>query len=202
VPKRTFFNLPETKREKIIDAAVEEFAAYPYNRASVGRIIKRSGIACGSFYQYFSGKMDLFRYIIELIGEKKMAFMKPFMGHIEDLGFFQMIREIYLAGISFIKENPQLDAIGNNLIKDRELTEKVMGEQQPRGIKIFEEMLRKGVETGDINPELDLEITAFFMFKIGLSLGELFYQDNRVDQKDMVFVDRMLDFIKNGIKKR
>ena len=60
MPKETFFNLPEVKRGAILDAALEEFAAYPYDQASVNRIVARAGIPKGSFYQYFENKKDLY----------------------------------------------------------------------------------------------------------------------------------------------
>jgi AcrR family transcriptional regulator len=45
MPKQTFFNLPEEKREKIFSAAVDEFAEYGLDNASTNRIVKNSGIA-------------------------------------------------------------------------------------------------------------------------------------------------------------
>ncbi|MRR31852.1 TetR/AcrR family transcriptional regulator [bacterium] len=51
MPKPTFFNLPPEKREKIIDAAVEEFAQNGLENASTNRIVENSGISKGSFYR-------------------------------------------------------------------------------------------------------------------------------------------------------
>jgi len=51
MPKQTFFNLPEEKREMVFNAAVEEFAEHGLKNASTNRIVKNSGIAKGSFYQ-------------------------------------------------------------------------------------------------------------------------------------------------------
>ena len=51
MPRDTFLNLPDAKRKAITEAAVDEFAAYPYEQASINRIVANSGIAKGSFYQ-------------------------------------------------------------------------------------------------------------------------------------------------------
>lgn len=65
MPSSTFFHLPEAKREKLLLAAREEFARVPYDEASINRMIRAAGIPRGSFYMYFDGKDDLFRYLLE-----------------------------------------------------------------------------------------------------------------------------------------
>lgn len=64
MPTSTFFNLPPPKREKLLHAAVAEFARRPCGEVSINRIIQAAEIPRGSFYQYFEDKTDLFRYVI------------------------------------------------------------------------------------------------------------------------------------------
>ncbi|MBK7453960.1 MAG: TetR/AcrR family transcriptional regulator [Anaerolineales bacterium] len=61
MPKQTFLNLPEEKRNFIINAAADEFAEYGFEAASINRIVANSKISKGSFYQYFEDKADVFR---------------------------------------------------------------------------------------------------------------------------------------------
>ena len=61
---QTFLNLPEEKRARILDSAVDEFVRLPYERTSINRIIENAGIPKGSFYQYFDSKDDLYGYCI------------------------------------------------------------------------------------------------------------------------------------------
>ncbi len=65
MPKLTFFNLPEEKRELLIQSAKKEFSRVPLSEASIANIIKSAGIPRGSFYQYFEDKEDAFYYILE-----------------------------------------------------------------------------------------------------------------------------------------
>ena len=51
MPTTTFFNLPPPKREKLLRAAVAEFARRPYGEVSINRIIQAAEIPRGSFYQ-------------------------------------------------------------------------------------------------------------------------------------------------------
>lgn len=64
MPKKTFFNLSDEKRRRIVDAALQEFAAHSFNEASINQIIKYADIPKGSFYQYFTNKEDLYLYFL------------------------------------------------------------------------------------------------------------------------------------------
>ena len=64
MPTTTFFNLPPPKREKLLNAAIAEFARRPYGEVSINRIIQGAEIPRGSFYQYFADKTDLFQYVL------------------------------------------------------------------------------------------------------------------------------------------
>ena len=100
VPKDTFLNLPEDKRTLICDVAFDEFAEYPFEQASVNRIVANSGIAKGSFYQYFENKKDLFLYLMDLITEEKINFISPILRDPEDHDLFTLIREFCSTRIS------------------------------------------------------------------------------------------------------
>ena len=67
VPTVTFANLPEEKRQQLIDIALEEFATKPYEQASITNIVKLAGIAKGSIYQYFENKKDLYFHLFDVV---------------------------------------------------------------------------------------------------------------------------------------
>ncbi|HZG73313.1 MAG TPA: TetR/AcrR family transcriptional regulator [Chondromyces sp.] len=76
MPKFTFLNLPEEKKQTLIQAAKKEFSRAPLFKASITNIIKTAGIPRGSFYQYFEDKEDLFFYLLnELAKENKQKFI-------------------------------------------------------------------------------------------------------------------------------
>ncbi len=53
------------KRNRIVEAARKEFARVPFEEASINQIIKNADISRGSFYTYFTDKMDLLNYVCE-----------------------------------------------------------------------------------------------------------------------------------------
>lgn len=63
--KPTFYHLPQEKRNRIIDAVINEFASASTEKVSINRIIKAANISRGSFYQYFDDKVDLVEILVK-----------------------------------------------------------------------------------------------------------------------------------------
>jgi AcrR family transcriptional regulator len=64
MPTKTFFNLPEEKRNKLLEAIHEELSRVPFAEVSINQIIKSADISRGSFYQYFKDKQDMLEYLL------------------------------------------------------------------------------------------------------------------------------------------
>src|SRR5579859_567492 len=71
MPFPRFHKLPLKKRERLMEAAAQEFAAYGYDDASLNRILETVQMSKGAAYYYFEDKLDLFftviRYCIERV---------------------------------------------------------------------------------------------------------------------------------------
>lgn len=65
MPTKTFFNLPIEKQNALIEASEREFSRVDFAESSINRIIQDVGISRGSFYMYFTGKEDLYFYVLE-----------------------------------------------------------------------------------------------------------------------------------------
>ncbi|MFP4478785.1 MAG: TetR/AcrR family transcriptional regulator [Candidatus Izemoplasmatales bacterium] len=77
MPTETFFNLNEEKKNKIIDAAIDEFSERKVGEASINQIVKNAEISRGSFYTYFNDKYDLLHFLIDLMKEKLSDKLEP-----------------------------------------------------------------------------------------------------------------------------
>ena len=64
MPSETFFRLPESKQDRIVQAIKDEVERASYEEFSVGSVIRACGISRGSFYQYFPNKEDIFLFLI------------------------------------------------------------------------------------------------------------------------------------------
>lgn len=60
-----FHSLEPEKQERIINAAMKEFAQRGYEKASTNQIVKEAQISKGSLFNYFRSKKDLYLYVIQ-----------------------------------------------------------------------------------------------------------------------------------------
>jgi len=202
LPTSTFFNLPQPKKERIIDAALDEFADHSYHQARVSNIVKKAGIAKGSFYQYFEDKKEIFKYIIDIMGEKKLKYLKDVIKKQAEMDFFDFLEELYKEGINFAKDHPRLNKIGNKLFSDSnsEIFEEIMDINKNKSIYFYENILNKGIDNGEIDPQIDIKLTAHLLTKINIFIGELLYKESEVGLDDMRIVQEVLYIIKNGLE--
>ena len=76
MPKQTFYNLEKDKKDRLIEACLEEFSSYTFTDSSINRIIKNAEISRGSFYQYFEDKEDCYMEVLGMIAQEKYALFK------------------------------------------------------------------------------------------------------------------------------
>ena len=70
MPFPRFSKLPIEKRERLMEAAAKEFAAYGFEDASVNRILETVQMSKGAAYYYFEDKVDLFFTVIQYCIER------------------------------------------------------------------------------------------------------------------------------------
>ncbi len=203
MPKETFYNLSEEKRKKVYDALLEEFSQYSYDSASINRIVKVAEISKGSIYQYFDDKIDMFKYLINAVFEKKIQYMTPVMLNPEGIDVFKLIREMYLTGIKFAQENPKLYLLAIRFMNDKEhpVYKEVMSENFGSADAIFGVFLKNAINRGEVKAEIDIEFVSHIISSLNVTLAEYFMEKNNSNNFDemMELVDKLLDLIKNGI---
>jgi AcrR family transcriptional regulator len=203
MPKDTFFNLPEDKRTLICQVAIDEFAAYSFDQASINRIIARSGIAKGSFYQYFENKKDLFLYLLQLAADEKLNCLAPVMRNPEQHDFFILLRELYLSGIQFAEEHPQYAEISKRLMasKGTPIYEEIMGHNMPSASEFFETLLDHAITRGEVRADIDAEMLAYILGSLNALVVEYYLEHigTEYDEKMMETVDKFLEILRHGI---
>lgn len=204
MPKSTFHNLDQKKKERIINTAIDEFAENNYYKANITNIIKKAEIASGSFYQYFDGKEDLYKYLIDIIVERKLKYLdQQALSHPEELSFFELLRKLYQSGIEFAKENPKLVSIGNYMLNGNcPVCDEIIKDQKPQGEIFFRKLIEKAKEDNEIKKDVDPDFTAKFLTSINYSLGDFIYKDDGLNDNIMETIDILLNIIENGIKDR
>ena len=202
LPTATFFNLSDEKKERIINSALDEFSENSFHQARVSKIVNNAGIAKGSFYQYFKDKKEIFKYIIDIMGEKKLKYLEDIIKKQPGMDFFEFLEELYKRGLKFAKDHPRLNKIGNKLFSNssNELFEEIMEINKNKSIDFFENLLKEGIEKNKIDSEVNIKLTAYLLTNINILIGELVYKESEFEMEDMEIVRSILYILKNGLK--
>ena len=178
-PKNTFRNLPEDKQRRITVAAVHEFAEYGFKQASVNRIVKETGIAKGSLYQYFAGKEALYLHVfadfIELVKQTVKENETT-----DDGELFRRIRFVIKAGLQFIKTHPEYFRLYTRLLSEEESPYRLELLAQVRFFptEYFEPLIKKGQDAGVIRTDVSAGLIVFMIdavldrFLLAISSGQ------------------------------
>ncbi|PTM57837.1 TetR/AcrR family transcriptional regulator [Desmospora activa] len=62
---KTFESLEEEKRQRILNAALQEFAEKGFDEASTNTIVKQANIGKGMLFYYFKNKQTLYDYLVD-----------------------------------------------------------------------------------------------------------------------------------------
>lgn len=171
MPKETFFNLSEEKREHITNIAIDEFATHNYAEVSISRIVARAGIAKGSFYQYFEDKEDLFGYLLDLAVRKKWELYSLDYPDPQHIGVFRYLMWTARAGVIYQRTYPALFEMSGRALRQNALPKGFMERVQQEAQKFYTHLVAIGKEQGDIPEEIDSDLAAFVFGSILTNLG-------------------------------
>jgi len=103
--KETFFNLDEMKKNRIINACIEEFSRNSFENASTNNIIKAAGISKGSLFKYTNSKEELFEYVLNIVLEELIKYQ---ISNIEqkNTDIIDRLKDIINNGLEFYEHNP------------------------------------------------------------------------------------------------
>jgi len=129
LPKITFNNLPEEKKQTLIAAMKKEFSRVPLYDASISNIIKSAKIPRGSFYQYFEDKEDafffLFNDLVLSIRNNFAVLLKKYEGDLFDtmIDFYQLIimeeEDVHFLKNAFLNMTYKIELSFSKIFKDQ-----------------------------------------------------------------------------------
>jgi len=203
MPKKTFFNLPDDKRALICNIAIEEFAAHSFEQASINRIVAKTNIAKGSFYQYFENKKDLFFYLMQLAADEKLTYLAPVMRNPQQRDFFALLREMYLSGIRFAVEHPQYAEISKKLLENKgtPIFEEFMDVNIPAAYELFQTLLESAMTRGEVRSDIDVKLFAYLIAAMNTLVLEYYteFVAPDYDEKMLATIDQFINFLRHGI---
>jgi len=143
-------------REKILRAAIGEFATHGYSGARVERIRKRAGANTRMIYHYFGDKSRLYVAVLEhVIGELRQEEMRLEVDRIDPV---EGLLQLYDFVDQHFTAHPELMTLlsGENLLRGRFLRASAKTRIISSPLTSFiEELLRRGERKGLIRPGID-----------------------------------------------
>ena len=211
VPKQTFLNLPEEKRVNIVNAAIEEFAQYGLENASTNRIVANSGIAKGSFYQYFEDKQDVFMYLLTVLEREKMEYFNGKHPSSTNMDTFQYFRWMIKTGMEFNTSHPLLtQAITRVMFGEGMYYGNTFADIRQRTTQGLRTMLERAIARGEVDPSVDVELAVMIMETWSNAISTYILNEG-LKQKDIMKwvrsaktrekIDKMLYVMEYGLRK-
>lgn len=201
--KQTFYNLPETKRERIYQAIKTEFDRVPLDKISINSIIKEANISRGSFYQYFDDKGDLYDIFADRIMDSiKECFTNTLVKYKGDL--FATMEEVmsqHFTKVSQPKAKSQMQKFVPGVsVNSKSILDRIC----ERSITYFNELI-PNIDTRkfsfDNSPE---DIRILFEMLMSISKNAIFdvlFMDIDTDEAIKI-LNKKLKIIKNGCLKK
>jgi len=150
-------------RERLLKAAVLEFAREGYRGANINRISEAAGFAKGTVYNYFASKRALMLTVIDAIAAAHTTAIRTRVEKESDTS--QQMEGFFCAGFAFVAQQPAQAQVIVNVIygPDVELREHIYQAYDPLFNLIIHDILKTGIARGDLRPmDTDL-ITALIM---------------------------------------
>jgi AcrR family transcriptional regulator len=188
MPKDTFYNLPEEKRDRIIDIALDEFAMYDYRTASLSRVVENAGIAKGSMYQYFDNKKDLYLYLIDFVSNKKLEYISRHLDVASHTDFFKLYEDMIFVAAKFGIDYPKYERVGYNAFKESYNEE--IGQMSTKLLNASRDYIRsfivKGQSDGQIRTDIEADLAAFIISRVSIDIGDYLMEKYNFTREQMI----------------
>lgn len=209
--KQGFLNLTPEEQNRVIDAALDEFAENEFAKASLNNIIARAGISKGSMYHYFANKEDLYDYLIKRVLVTKETFLKQTLAElgkpVTEMSFFENLEFQMLASVDFAVQHYREHQLSVHLqsMVEGPLKERLFGDLQIAFEDYVKVMVDDAIRAGEIRDDFDRG----FVIRI-LKFTLLHFIDIYPDFKDFMTGDsgdlkkealKLSAFLKKGLQK-
>ena len=152
-----FMNLDPDKRDRILIAAMKEFAEKGYEKASTNEIVNGAQISKGLLFHYFKNKKQLYMFLYDYALEFMITeFYKRIDMQERDL--FKIIKNAGRVKLEIMKKNPHVFPFLQ--VTYLETSPEVKDELNMKGMQALQTNMQKTFENADVSklkPGLDLQ---------------------------------------------
>ncbi len=194
----------EERKEQIIENAKKLFSEKGYHQTQISDIVKKSGIARGTIYQYFKNKDDIFITILErfyklwtrsLSGRRESVDLKS----VEPVEYFRQSIE---ATLTILAEDEDycniMLRVGLGLGGQ---FESLIGKFESKMIKAVSADLRLGIRNGHVRDDINTELMSNIMAGALLRISYYYFAKKKSLSKNQIIkmTDEFVNTFINGI---
>lgn len=153
-------------REKILKAAAACFAEKGYSGCSIQDIASRAGMSKGALYVYYGSKEELFKAMIGIQYDRAISrsqAAKSCASHLSGVIWFM---SECIRNCGFPMDHRLWAEILAVAARDPDIKNFFMTEDSEMRC-IFRKQLQRGVDAGEIDPDLDLNATVIWLTALG-----------------------------------
>jgi AcrR family transcriptional regulator len=183
-------------RQRLLEAATEEFAREGYAGANVDRISKAAGFAKGTIYNYFDSKRALMLALIESFASAHLDFMAAQVLQEDDPA--RRLEVFFEAGFAFVKDYLALGKVIIQVLHgpDAAFKQALYAAYQPMFQLVGRDILAAGIEQGLFRP-VEPGATAGLLMNIYLGIASQADEEGR----PWITAGQVADFALNALLK-
>lgn len=196
---KALINRPKTKRgretlNRIVSAAAQEFYEKGYHNASINDITRRAGVASGTFYVYFDGKYNLYKFLLLQCSHMIRKYLNQ---AVQGCATRREVEEVGLREwLKFVRANRYMyHIIWESLYIDKQL----FTDYYVNFCRSYMRGIDAAKAAGEIRPDIDSEVLAYTLMGasnfLGLNWG--LFQDYPTDTEKVV--ESFMQIIGTGI---
>ncbi|MDF2673980.1 MAG: Transcriptional regulator, AcrR-family [Clostridiales bacterium] len=204
-----FNRISEEKRNKIFDAAINEFAEHGYESANINNIALKAEVSIGSMYKYFKNKEELYLAIIHFGVESLKGILEEIICSEEDL--LGKIEKIIRVIQSYSRSNVNLTKLYNQMTNENHsgLVWEIVSDMEGVTAKLYASFIKEAKDAGKVRNDVDEKLFAYFLDNLFILLQfsysceyykerlKMFVSEDIFDKDDLV-AEQLMKFIRGA----
>ncbi len=202
MPKKTYFNLPDEKRERIFNAGLLEFSYHDLFESSVNTIVSIANISKGSFYQYFEDKDEFYWYVVtEIIFgtvQKYEIMLRKYDGD-----FLKTEEELFLSLLDLFDDLKYRQLLSNVYRRSyMDLRSRISNKASTIYFDMYDVLMKFGFRGYEIKSKEDFLIAFEMVRNVSSHVVMTMITDNLSKTESKILYEKHMNYLTNGLKKR
>ena len=167
-----FLNLDVEKQDRILNAAMKEFAQKGFEKASTNEIVKEADISKGLLFHYFKDKKNLFLFLYDhCIDVSTNEFYKKI--NLDEKDFFIRLNQMCIIKFELLNKYPEMFRfIETAYMETSKSVKKELDERKEKLIKINSIKVFEGFDLSKFKEDIDVKKAINVMIWTFQGLGD------------------------------